>query len=465
MLVASHFKMDPIYTSILFLAVLMCNSLALESGKINVRGKEKQILDKILQHSSYDRRIRPSGANDTGMDGPTIVKINLMFRSFPTISDYKMEYSTIMTFREEWMDDRLKYDDYGGKIKYLTLTDQEKVWMPDLFFANEREGHFHDIIVPNVYIRIFPNGKILYSIRISLTLSCPMDLRLYPLDRQTCHLNMISYGWTTEDLIFQWRENEPVQVPENMKLPRFIVEKVQTDLCSSNTTTGMYSCLKVNLLFKREFSYYLIQIYVPCCMLVIVSWVSFWLDANAVPARVSLGVTTLLTMATQTTGINNSLPPVSYTKAIDVWTGVCLTFVFSALLEFALVNYASRSDAHIEKIIKQHRQWEMERERERELQASMELTANTVVDSRLDDGSSACPSKKSLPRLRADCMSMDRCHAYDFYSGGMRSGSSHCSCTWISGFKMRSKRIDVIARIIFPVMFAMFNLVYWTSYL
>ena len=38
------------------------------------------------------------------------------------------------------------------------------------------------------------------------------------------------------------------------------------------------------------------------------------MDANAVPARVSLGVTTLLTMATQTTGINNSLPPVSYTK-------------------------------------------------------------------------------------------------------------------------------------------------------
>ena len=57
-------------------------------------------------------------------------------------------------------------------------------------------------------------------------------------------------------------------------------------------------------------------------MLVIVSWVSFWLDQNAIPARVSLGVTTLLTMSTQTSGINAQLPPVSYTKAIDVWTGV-----------------------------------------------------------------------------------------------------------------------------------------------
>lgn len=101
-------------------------------------------------------------------------------------------------------------------------------------------------------------------------------------------------------------------------------------------------------------------------MLVIVSWVSFWLDPNAIPARVSLGVTTLLTMATSISGINSSLPPVSYTKAIDVWTGVCLTFVFGALLEFALVNYASRSDAHRAALKQQQaalaaqRKWDLE---------------------------------------------------------------------------------------------------------
>lgn len=45
------------------------------------------------------------------------------------------------------------------------MTDPEKVWMPDTFFQNEKTGHFHNIIVPNVYVRIYPNGKVLYSIR------------------------------------------------------------------------------------------------------------------------------------------------------------------------------------------------------------------------------------------------------------------------------------------------------------
>ena len=40
---------------------------------------------------------------------------------------------------------------------------------------------------------------------------------------------------------------------------------------------------------------------------------------QAVPARVALGVTTLLTMSTQTASISSTLPPVAYTKAIDVW--------------------------------------------------------------------------------------------------------------------------------------------------
>ncbi|KAL1122563.1 hypothetical protein AAG570_002893 [Ranatra chinensis] len=380
---------------------------------------------------------------------PTIVRVNIFLRSISKIDDYKMEYSVQLTFREQWMDERLKFNDLGGKLKYLTLTESNRVWMPDLFFSNEKEGHFHNIIMPNVYIRIFPNGSVLYSIRISLTLSCPMNLKLYPLDRQICSLRMASYGWTTDDLVFLWKEGDPVQVVKNLHLPRFTLEKFLTDYCNSKTITGEYSCLKVDLLFKREFSYYLIQIYIPCCMLVIVSWVSFWLDQSAVPARVSLGVTTLLTMATQTSGINASLPPVSYTKAIDVWTGVCLTFVFGALLEFALVNYASRSDMHRDNLQKQRRKCELEH-------------AAQLESDLLEDGG-ATFAMKPLVRRPGESVTLDKMRQCEVHM--QQAQRPNCCRTWLSKFPTRSKRIDVISRITFPLVFALFNLTYWSTYL
>ncbi|XP_063541386.1 glutamate-gated chloride channel isoform X4 [Cydia strobilella] len=427
-----------------FCLLLLCFTQFAEclNAKINFREKEKQILDQILGPGRYDARIRPSGIN--GTDGPAVVSVNIFVRSISKIDDVTMEYSVQLTFREQWLDERLKFNNLGGRLKYLTLTEANRVWMPDLFFSNEKEGHFHNIIMPNVYIRIFPNGNVLYSIRISLTLSCPMNLKLYPLDKQTCSLRMASYGWTTDDLVFLWKEGDPVQVVKNLHLPRFTLEKFLTDYCNSKTNTGEYSCLKVDLLFKREFSYYLIQIYIPCCMLVIVSWVSFWLDQGAVPARVSLGVTTLLTMATQTSGINASLPPVSYTKAIDVWTGVCLTFVFGALLEFALVNYASRSNKHRENMKKTRREMEA---------ATANLDAASDL---LDTDSNATFAMKPL---RGGETKMRQCEVH------MNPARKNCCRLWMSKFPTRSKRIDVISRITFPLVFALFNLAYWSTYL
>ena len=83
----------------------------------------------------------------------------------------------------------------ADKIKYLTLTDVSKVWMPDTFFRNEKIGQFHNILTPNLYIRVYPDGDVLYSIRISLTCFCSMYLALFPLDEQTCVLDIASCKW------------------------------------------------------------------------------------------------------------------------------------------------------------------------------------------------------------------------------------------------------------------------------
>ena len=69
---------------------------------------------------------------------------------------------------------------------------------------------------------------------------------------------------------------------------------------------------------------------------------SFWLPAEAVPARISLGVTTVLTMVTQLSVSRASAPKVSYPKALDVWMSACMLFVFSALVEYAFITVLDR---------------------------------------------------------------------------------------------------------------------------
>lgn len=40
---------------------------------------------------------------------------------------------------------------------------------------------------------------------------------------------------------------------------------------------------------SRRMGYFTIQTYIPCSMIVVLSWVSFWINKDAVPARTSLG--------------------------------------------------------------------------------------------------------------------------------------------------------------------------------
>lgn len=51
------------------------------------------------------------------------------------------------------------------------------------------------------------------------------------------------------------------------------------------------------------------------------------------------GITTVLTMTTLSISARHSLPKVSYATAMDWFIAVCFAFVFSALIEFAAVNY------------------------------------------------------------------------------------------------------------------------------
>lgn len=83
------------------------------------------------------------------------------------------------------------------------------------------------------------------------------------------------------------------------------------DLGFSRCWTGKFTCIEVNFHLERQMGYYLIQMYIPSLLIVILSWVSFWINMDAAPARVALGITTVLTMTTQSSGSRASLPKVN----------------------------------------------------------------------------------------------------------------------------------------------------------
>ena len=84
-------------------------------------------------------------------------------------------------------------------------------------------------------------------------------------------------------------------------------------------------------------------------MMMTVTMFSFWIKPEAVPARVTLGVTSLLTLSTQHANSQKALPPVSYIKAIDMFMNACTVFVFCSLIEYALINVIMGDASDIER--------------------------------------------------------------------------------------------------------------------
>lgn len=97
-----------------------------------------------------------------------------------------------------------------------------------------------------------------------------------------------------------------------------------------------FSGLTITFVFQRRWIYYVYQVYVPCICITILSWIGFWIDHKAVPARTGLGITTVLTMVYMLASVNSNLPRVTYLKSIDNFVLVCFGFIFLTSLEYVV---------------------------------------------------------------------------------------------------------------------------------
>ncbi|CAL1267149.1 unnamed protein product [Larinioides sclopetarius] len=270
---------------------------------------------------------------------PTKVFFHVTVMGLDSINEGSMTYAADIFFAQTWKDPRLRLpENMTSEYRLLEVQWLENMWRPDSYFKNAKSVTFQTMTIPNHYVWLYQNKDILYMVKLTLTLSCAMNFATYPHDTQTCSLQMESLSYTTDDLLFDWEETMPLAVDENIELPQLDLVKTERGDCTQVYSTGNFTCLQVIFTLKRRLGYYLFHTYIPTCLIVIMSWVSFWIKPEAVPARVTLGVTSLLTLSTQHAKSQASLPPVSYIKAIDIFMSSCTFFVFLSLMEYALVN-------------------------------------------------------------------------------------------------------------------------------
>eukprot|EP00094_Tigriopus_californicus_P005255 TCALIF_05065-PA protein Name:"Similar to GLRA2 Glycine receptor subunit alpha-2 (Homo sapiens)" AED:0.17 eAED:0.17 QI:0/0.71/0.62/0.87/0.57/0.75/8/331/433 len=235
-----------------------------------------------------------------------------------------MDYQVDLYLRQHWEDPRLNHKAIAEALDLNDPKLVQAIWKPEVYFPNAKEGEFQYVTVPNVLLRIKPNGQILYMLRLKMKFSCMMELNKYPLDVQVCTMEIASFSKTTRELLLAWNKENPVDLSSDLKMPQFTMEQVVTDHCEELSLIGNYSCLVAKFHLSRSVGFHMVQSYIPTILIVVISWVSFWMDVDAVP------------------GLNAETPQVSYVKAIDVWMGACTAFIFAALIEFTVVNYMWR---------------------------------------------------------------------------------------------------------------------------
>ncbi|XP_032795847.1 gamma-aminobutyric acid receptor subunit beta [Daphnia magna] len=460
------------FLAFLILAILDPRLISQSHASVSsIQNNVTAILDKLQR--GYDKRVRPN------YGGPPVeVGVTMFIISISSVSEVQMDFTTDFYFRQYWKDPRLAFDRLPGVERIMVSTEYLKsIWVPDTFFANEKSSYLHMATTSNEFLRITHLGEINRSIRLTITASCPMNLQYFPMDRQLCSIEIESFGFAMSEITYHWLGGKKaVAVSPDVQLPQFNVLGYRQGYRVEVLTTGNYSRMSLEIQFVRSMGYYMIQIYIPSGLIVIISWVSFWLNRQATPARVSLGVTTVLTMTTLMSSTNAALPKISYVKSIDIFLGTCFVMVFASLLEYAAVGY-------VEKRIRLRKtQYQMMQK----LVESRKKTVTVALDAEMEHTPRQTevrflmgPHGKAMPIHETSGHPMPSalgCQAVVNNSNNMVINGpridEEATAVMIPPGKDLNKLwgftpsdIDKYSRVVFPVCFICFNLMYWIIYL
>lgn len=306
---------------------------------------KQEIFDSLLVNTSYDKRVSPgSDYGELTEERSTNVGVQMYITEIYDVDVAEMDLSISFYLRQKWYDHRLIFNYTNVTSLQLDHHSIDRVWTPDTYFPESKDGSFYDITKPNILMHLFSDGTIIYSMRLRTKFACTMHFHSYPFDVQQCKINILSYGFAYDRLRYRWYGKDPVIVLHD-NLPLYHTPgrpQSSSQTCHYEDFRDGFLCLETTIQLRRSIGYYMIELFAPNILIVALSWATFWLHPLAVPGRVSLGVVTFLTISSQGTATRQNAPKVSYVTAADVWTLFQIMFVFAAMVEFSVVNALAR---------------------------------------------------------------------------------------------------------------------------
>ncbi|KAF3422808.1 hypothetical protein E2986_00537 [Frieseomelitta varia] len=397
--------------------------------------KNSTLKSRIVLPEHYVKEIRPPLKQGL----PVIVDFNIFVADINSINVEDMDFRVDMFVRQSWIESRLDMPDniFEEGDDYVTLPPEffDNLWQPDPYFLNAKVSGENCGVKSQIllcYVVQKQNGQIFGTDACHYRLS--NGISTIPNGHSNMphlHRELWGAGAVTvnpELKLLQYDIGKPMVAEETVD---YMVEKSGMDL----RRFGNFSRLVVFFRFERQIGHHLIQTFAPSTLVVMLSWFSFWLGLDAIPGRVALLVTSMLTLVTMFTGLKSDIPPVAYVKALDVWMAGCMMFVFAALGEFVVVKVL-----------------DLRYQLEYDFQSSMFRHHSTRIIA-MEKGQSIWDYDSTyVPKAR-----------------NKRAGSKHLlQNAWLDPeypiirvYKTRSQKIDTYSRIGFPILFMLFIVLYW----
>jgi hypothetical protein len=266
---------------------------------------------------------------------PTEVNIGIYLLDIYDIDDVNQAFSVDLLFYVRWHDPRLALpeNERAGWNRRIPL---EEIWTPRLLVVNDRGltpqlplvAEIDDL--GNVYARQRAYGK----------LSANLLFEDFPFDAQHLPIRIVSHGYSPRDLRFslddEFRSDLGSFSAEGWS---FRILGSRFDAVPMPDSDEGWARLTYSIEAQRNSRYYILTVFLPVSLIVIMSWLVFWLPPDVIPSRVGISTASIFSLIAFILSIRMSLPRVSYVTHADLFLLGCTLIVILAL---AIVVMGSR---------------------------------------------------------------------------------------------------------------------------